>query len=154
MSYAAILLTGPLIGAWADAHAAKKQLLSPPSVAWLSPHPSFVAGQVALAPLLIGVRTTSSAPARLDRGFSELADSRAMGRVSGWGWAPAISAASPHWALPFLPYIFRRRRTRAGAGHDADHRRVLRPADADLPFLKRAAAAAHPRSLGAGQETF
>src|SRR4030095_16086292 len=26
-SYAAILLTGPLVGAWADAHAAKKKLL-------------------------------------------------------------------------------------------------------------------------------
>src|SRR6267154_5101969 len=26
-SYAAILVTGPLLGAWADAHAAKKQLL-------------------------------------------------------------------------------------------------------------------------------
>src|SRR3981081_4834274 len=27
VSYAAILVTGPLVGAWADAHAAKKQLL-------------------------------------------------------------------------------------------------------------------------------
>src|SRR5205814_6777814 len=27
VSYAAILVTGPLIGAWADTHAAKKQLL-------------------------------------------------------------------------------------------------------------------------------
>src|SRR6266850_4788645 len=27
ISYALILVTGPLIGAWADAHAAKKQLL-------------------------------------------------------------------------------------------------------------------------------
>ncbi|HEX5768118.1 MAG TPA: MFS transporter, partial [Burkholderiales bacterium] len=27
VSYAAILVTGPLIGAWADAHAAKKRLL-------------------------------------------------------------------------------------------------------------------------------
>ncbi|HYR35570.1 MAG TPA: MFS transporter, partial [Burkholderiales bacterium] len=27
VSYAAILLTGPVIGAWADAHAAKKKLL-------------------------------------------------------------------------------------------------------------------------------
>src|SRR5712671_8178100 len=27
ISYAAILVTGPLLGAWADAHAAKKQLL-------------------------------------------------------------------------------------------------------------------------------
>ena len=27
LSYAAILLTGPLVGAWADAHAAKKRLL-------------------------------------------------------------------------------------------------------------------------------
>src|SRR5947209_19403487 len=27
LSYAAILVTGPLIGAWADAHAAKKKLL-------------------------------------------------------------------------------------------------------------------------------
>src|SRR2546430_1740048 len=27
LSYAAILITGPLVGAWADAHAAKKKLL-------------------------------------------------------------------------------------------------------------------------------
>src|SRR5205814_5521841 len=27
VSYAAILLTGPLVGAWADAHAAKKKIL-------------------------------------------------------------------------------------------------------------------------------
>jgi UMF1 family MFS transporter len=65
ISYALILATGPLVGAWADAHAAKKRLLLATTVgcvvftgllALVSP------GQVAFALALIVCRTTSSAP--------------------------------------------------------------------------------------------
>src|SRR5262245_17125666 len=92
VSYAAILLTGPLVGAWADAHAAKKKLLLFSTVGCVL----FTAllyfaqpGAVALAlALLILSNYFFGAGENLIAAFlPELADSRAMGRVSGWGWA-------------------------------------------------------------------
>src|SRR4051812_34965460 len=35
ISYALILATGPLVGAWADAHAAKKRPVLPTTAAWV-----------------------------------------------------------------------------------------------------------------------
>ena len=92
ISYALILLTGPLIGAWADAHAAKKELLLFSTVgcvlftallALVSP------GQVALALALIVLSNYffGTGENLIAAFLPELADSRAMGRVSGWGWA-------------------------------------------------------------------
>jgi UMF1 family MFS transporter len=92
VSYALILLTGPLIGAWADAHAAKKQLLFfcttgcvlfTALLALVSP------GQVALALALIVLSNYffGTGENLIAAFLPELADSRAMGRVSGWGWA-------------------------------------------------------------------
>jgi UMF1 family MFS transporter len=92
VSYAAVLLTGPLVGAWADAHAAKKRLLLLSTAGCVLftallyfAHP----GAVVLALLLLifsnyffGVGENLIAAF-----LPELADSRAMGRVSGWGWA-------------------------------------------------------------------
>jgi MFS transporter, UMF1 family len=92
VSYAAILLTGPLVGAWADAHAAKKFLLFVTTVGCVL----FTAalyyaapGAVALSlALLILSNYFFGAGENLIAAFlPELADSRAMGRVSGWGWA-------------------------------------------------------------------
>ncbi|MGH8726257.1 MAG: MFS transporter, partial [Burkholderiales bacterium] len=92
VSYAAILLTGPLIGAWADAHAAKKPLLLATTIGCVL----FTAclyfaqpGAVALALLLIILSNYFfGAGENLIAAFlPELADSRAMGRVSGWGWS-------------------------------------------------------------------
>jgi UMF1 family MFS transporter len=92
VSYAAILLTGPLVGAWADAHAAKKRLLLMTTVGCVV----FTAllyyagpGAVALSlALLILSNYFFGAGENLIAAFlPELADSRAMGRVSGWGWA-------------------------------------------------------------------
>ena len=92
LSYAAILVTGPLVGAWADAHAAKKKLLV-----------FSTAGCVVFTALLYyagpGAVVTSLVLVALSNYFfgtgenliaaflPELADSRAMGRVSGWGWS-------------------------------------------------------------------
>ena len=92
VSYAAILFTGPLIGAWADAHAAKKPLLLATTLGcvlftvllyYASP------GAVALSlVLLILSNYFFVAGENLIAAFlPELADSRAMGRVSGWGWS-------------------------------------------------------------------
>jgi UMF1 family MFS transporter len=92
ISYAAILLTGPLIGAWADAHAAKKKLLLLTTVGCVA----FTAllalvgpGAVMLALVLVAVSNYFfGAGENVIAAFlPELADSQAMGRVSGWGWS-------------------------------------------------------------------
>jgi UMF1 family MFS transporter len=92
VSYAAILFTGPLIGAWADAHAAKKRLLFATTLGCVL----FTAalyfaqpGAIALALVfLIFSNYFFGAGENLIAAFlPELADSRAMGRVSGWGWS-------------------------------------------------------------------
>ena len=91
LSYLIVMLTTPIMGAWADARAAKKRLLAAvtllcvlatASLSWVQP------GDVALAVALIIVsnvayswgETTSYAF------LPELARPEAMGRVSGWGW--------------------------------------------------------------------
>jgi UMF1 family MFS transporter len=92
VSYALILLTGPLVGAWADAHAAKKPLLLASTVgcvvftallALVSP------GQIALALVLVAASNYffGTGENLIAAFLPELADSSAMGRVSGWGWA-------------------------------------------------------------------
>ena len=91
-SYLLVLLTAPLIGAWADAHAAKKRLLAFATVGcvlftaalWLA-----APGAVALALLLVVLSNYFfGAGENLIAAFlPELADSKALGRVSGWGWA-------------------------------------------------------------------
>ena len=92
VSYLLILLTAPLIGAWADAHAAKKRLL-----AWatagcvLFTAALYFAGPGAVAAALLFLVLSNyffGAGENLIAAFlPELADSKAMGRVSGWGWA-------------------------------------------------------------------
>jgi len=92
VSYAAILLTGPVIGAWADAHAAKKKLLFLTTVGCVAFTAllAFVGpGAVVLALVLVAVSNYFfGAGENLIAAFlPELADSQAMGRVSGWGWS-------------------------------------------------------------------
>jgi UMF1 family MFS transporter len=91
VSYLLILLSAPLIGAWADAHAAKKKLLLVATAGcvlftaalWFA-----TPGAVAAALLfLILSNYFFGAGENLIAAFlPELADSKAMGRVSGWGW--------------------------------------------------------------------
>ncbi len=92
LSYAAILVTGPLVGAWADAHAAKKMLLLASTVGCVL----FTAllffssrGAVALALLLLVLSNFfyGTGENLIAAFLPELADSEAMGRVSGWGWS-------------------------------------------------------------------
>jgi len=92
VSYALVLVTGPLVGAWADEHAAKKTLLLLSTVGCVLFTGSlfFAApGTVALALLLIiASNYFFGVGENLIAAFlPELADSRAMGRVSGWGWS-------------------------------------------------------------------
>jgi len=92
LSYAAILVTAPLVGAWADAHAAKKKLLlfSTAGCVLFTASLYFVApGGVALALLLVALSNYffGTGENLIAAFLPELADSRAMGRVSGWGWS-------------------------------------------------------------------
>src|SRR3981189_1461046 len=92
VSYAAILVTAPVIGAWADAHAAKRQLLLLSTIGcvvftallWLvAPGAVWLAlGLIILSNYFFGTGETLIAAF-----LPELADSQAMGRVSGWGWS-------------------------------------------------------------------
>jgi UMF1 family MFS transporter len=92
ISYLAVLLTAPVVGAWADAHAAKKRLLLIATIGCVA----FTAalyfaspGAVALSIALVIVSNFFFATGEnlIAAFLPELADSRAMGRVSGWGWA-------------------------------------------------------------------
>ncbi len=92
LSYLAVLVTAPLVGAWADAHAAKKRLLFYCTVGcvlftallWFASP-----GAVALAIVLVVLSNFFFATGEnlIAAFLPELATSKAMGRVSGWGWA-------------------------------------------------------------------
>jgi UMF1 family MFS transporter len=92
VSYALILLTAPLVGAWADTHAAKKKLLFASTVGCVA----FTAALYYAAPGAVLLSLTLMVLSNYFFGtgenliaafLPELADSRAMGRVSGWGWS-------------------------------------------------------------------
>ena len=92
VSHAVVMITMPLMGAWADRHAAKKRLLvlstvgcvlATASLAWVGP------GAVALAVVLIIASNVCFAwgESLIAAFLPELARPSAMGRVSGWGWS-------------------------------------------------------------------
>ena len=91
-SYAIVMVAGPLVGAWADAHAAKKRalflstvgcVLGTAALALVGP------GDVALAIVLLIVSNVAySMGENLTASFlPELARPDAVGKVSGWGWS-------------------------------------------------------------------
>ncbi|WP_296886952.1 MFS transporter [Thiobacillus sp.] len=92
VSYALVMLTAPLIGAYADAHASKKKLL------WLTTLgcAGFTALLVFAAPgaLILAIVALVLSNYFFGTGenliaafLPELARPRALGRVSGWGWS-------------------------------------------------------------------
>jgi UMF1 family MFS transporter len=92
VSYLAVLASAPLLGAWADAYAAKKPLLLASTIGCVAFTAAlfFAApGAVALAVALVVLSNFFFATGEnlIAAFLPELADSRAMGRVSGWGWA-------------------------------------------------------------------
>lgn len=92
VSYVAIIVTAPIIGAYADAHANKKKLLAittagcvlcTAALALVGP------GEIALAVVLIVLSnyffgTGENVVAAF---LPEIAAEESMGKVSGWGWA-------------------------------------------------------------------
>jgi UMF1 family MFS transporter len=92
VSYAAILVTGPLIGAWADAHAAKKPLLFATTLGCVAStallyYAAPGAAALALIFLIVSNYFFGAGENLIAAFLPELADSRALGRVSGWGWS-------------------------------------------------------------------
>ena len=92
VSYALVMLTMPVLGAWCDRHAGKKRLLgvttlgcvlSTLALGWVGP------GDVALGMVLIIVSNTfyTYGESLIAAFLPELATGPGMGRVSGWGWA-------------------------------------------------------------------
>lgn len=92
VSYAAIMITAPVIGAYADAYAAKKKLLALTTIgcvvftallAFAGP------GSLWLAiPLIVLSNFFFGSGESLVAAFlPELARGRALGKVSGWGWS-------------------------------------------------------------------
>lgn len=92
VSYLLVMIAGPVVGAWADAHAAKKRLLaastalcvvSTAALAFAGP------GTVALAVTFIVISNFAYAVGEnLCAAFlPEIARPEALGKVSGWGWS-------------------------------------------------------------------
>ncbi len=91
-SYLLVMITGPLIGAWADAHAAKKRLLMLTTAGCVTSTAALAlvgSGEVWLAVvLIIASNYFFGCGENLCAAFlPELARGEALGRVSGWGWA-------------------------------------------------------------------
>ncbi|MGH8640796.1 MAG: MFS transporter, partial [Burkholderiales bacterium] len=92
VSYALIMLTAPLVGAYADAHAAKKRLLLLTTAGCIV----FTAGLafVGRGDLALGIGLIVLSNFFFGSGenlvaafLPEIADGEAMGKVSAWGWS-------------------------------------------------------------------
>lgn len=91
VSYALIMITAPLLGAWADRHAAKKRLLlltTAGCVLFTAALSLVGRGDVAAAMVLIVLSNYffGSGENLIAAFLPELARGEALGRVSGWGW--------------------------------------------------------------------
>jgi UMF1 family MFS transporter len=92
LSYAVIILTAPIIGAYADAHAAKKKLLAITTAGCVLGTALLFAvgpGDLALAFALIVVSNVFFGTGEniVAAFLPELARGEAMGKVSAWGWS-------------------------------------------------------------------
>lgn len=92
VSYALIMVAAPLLGAYADLHAAKKKLLMVTTVGCVAGTAALALvgpGQLWLAvPLIILSNFFFGSGENLIAAFlPELARGRALGKISGWGWS-------------------------------------------------------------------
>lgn len=92
VSYAAIMFTAPVVGAYADAYAAKKKLLALSTLGCVAFTALLAfAGPDSLwltIPLIVLSNFFYGSGENLIAAFlPELAHGRALGRVSGWGWS-------------------------------------------------------------------
>ena len=92
VSYALIVVTGPIVGAYADARAAKKRLLVVTTVGCVTFTAALALvgrGDVMLACLLIVLSNYffGTGENLIAAFLPEIARGNAMGRISGWGWS-------------------------------------------------------------------
>lgn len=92
VSYALIMITAPLLGAYADAHAAKKRLLIATTLGCIlfTAALAFVGrGDLwpAIALIVLSNFCFGSGENLIAAFLPELAQGEALGRVSGWGWS-------------------------------------------------------------------
>jgi UMF1 family MFS transporter len=91
VSYALVMLTGPLLGAYADVHAAKKRLLAASTVGCILGTAALALvgrGDLALAVALVVISNYCFGTGEnlIAAFLPEIARGEAIGRVSGWGW--------------------------------------------------------------------
>ena len=92
ISYAIVMVAGPFVGAWCDAHAAKKRALAFSTAGCIAGTAGLALagpGDVGLAvAFLIVSNVAYSLGENLTAAFlPEIARPEAMGKVSGWGWS-------------------------------------------------------------------
>jgi UMF1 family MFS transporter len=92
VSYALIVVTGPVVGAYADARAAKKRLLVVTTIGCVTFTAALALvgrGDVALACLLVALSNYffGTGENLIAAFLPEIAREKAMGRISGWGWS-------------------------------------------------------------------
>ena len=92
VSYAAILLTAPFVGAWADTHGAKKRLLALTTAGCvLGTAGLALAGPgaigVAIGFLVLSNYCFGTGENLIAAFLPELADDDSLGKISGWGWS-------------------------------------------------------------------
>ncbi len=92
VSYLAVMIAGPVLGAWADAHAAKKRQLVLTTLGCVSTTALLYfagPGDIALTAVLIVISNFCYAIGEnLTAAFlPELATPASLGKVSGWGWS-------------------------------------------------------------------
>ena len=92
ISYAAIMASAPLVGAWADARAAKKRLLALTTVGCVLGTAALAGvgpGDVALGIALVAISNFffGSGENIIAAFLPELAKGESLGKVSGWGWS-------------------------------------------------------------------
>ena len=92
VSYALIMCTAPVIGAWADTRAAKKSLLGATTLGCIAFTAALaligrgdVAGGIAL--IILSNFFFGSGENLIAAFLPEIAEGEALGRVSGWGWS-------------------------------------------------------------------
>jgi UMF1 family MFS transporter len=92
VGYAIVMVIGPVLGAWADAHAAKKRLLAISTaicvvgtLALAGAGPGAVAWSVTF--IVISLVAYSIGENLIAAFLPELARPEALGKVSGWGWS-------------------------------------------------------------------
>jgi UMF1 family MFS transporter len=92
VSYALILFTAPLLGAWADARGAKKRLLALTTAGCVLGTAGLALagpGGIAVAMLFLVISNFcfGSGENLIAAFLPELADEQHLGKVSGWGWS-------------------------------------------------------------------